>query len=619
MRKKLIAFPALIIASMAFIFAAQVTPSSPVEQTIFKTMGVQSGPTWGLDRIDGLMDGQYSYGGTGAGVRIYIVDTGVDSTHPDLRGRVIDGFDAFGENLDQTDCNGHGTHVAGGSAGTYFGAAKAATIVPVRVMNCAGVGNTETVEAGLSWIIENHPPGTAGVVNMSLGGPKSLPTNEIVESVIRAGLTVVVAAGNAASDACNYSPGSAAGVIVVGATDQYDLKATFSNYGSCVDLYAPGVRINSADAFNHNVSKSRNGTSHSAAFASGVIAINIAEGLPLGPATRNNILQVFHTTPEAVVPEPEKKPESPIEPTVEETPESPIEPTVEETQDELGSPTIQQISYAIIDITASAIELGWNAVQGASGYSVSVGEVGGLGYSHKKNSSNTNTRVSNLKSNTLYWVQVSPLSSTVKADTGPKVRFTTAYGLPSKPRELRIHQNILSWLAPSYSGGDSKLYYSVEQMILNSWVNIGVTSEKDYRVPVALLGSSETYRIRAVTVIGAGEPSNFSINKGTGASLVEEAPELSKDLAGTVTATQRGFRSVAVIISWEKVAGAVGYEILSSPVGLDSWGTLGATNGQYSSRTVGINADKDLQVKVVASLGDGTKIELGTIQYQPLK
>jgi subtilisin family serine protease len=370
MRRKLIAFPALIIASMAFIFAAQVTPAGPVEQTIFKTMGVQSGPTWGLDRVDGTMDGQYSYGGTGAGVRIYIVDTGVDSNHPDLRGRVIDGFDAFGDNLDQADCQGHGTHVAAVAAGKYFGVAKSATIVPVRVLDCAGVGNTETLRAGLAWVINNHPVGTAGVVNMSLGGTRDNVVNAITESVIGAGLTVVSAAGNSAADACNYSPASAAGVLAVGATDMNDTRASFSNYGSCVDIYAPGVRINSANPFNYNMAKSRSGTSQSSPFVAGAIAVAISTGGNPTPAAFGGVVQVVQPKLEPSLIEPENPPEeaehetpavdstpslesellaepaTPPEP----TPESEPTPEITPTLDPAPNPDPKSISAPVLEI-----------------------------------------------------------------------------------------------------------------------------------------------------------------------------------------------------------------------------------------------------------------------------
>jgi len=309
MTNKLVAISAGFAAVVAAVIAVPSGAMPVKAETIFTTMDVQSGPTWGLDRVDGIMDGQYSYGGTGAGIRIYIVDTGVDSNHPDLSGRVIDGFDAFGENLDQVDCQGHGTHVAAVAAGTYFGVAKSSTIVPVRVLDCAGMGNTDSLRAGLAWIINNHPVGTAGVVNMSLGGAKDDIVNAITESVIKVGLTVVSAAGNSAANACNYSPASAAGVLAVGAIDMNDTRASFSNYGSCVDIYAPGVRINSANPFNYNMAKSRSGTSQSSPFVAGAIAVAISTGENPTPVAFGGVVQVVQPKLEPAPIEPENPPE----------------------------------------------------------------------------------------------------------------------------------------------------------------------------------------------------------------------------------------------------------------------------------------------------------------------
>lgn len=261
------------------------TSSAVKTETLFTTMDTQSGVTWGLDRIDGTKDGSYTYLSSGSGVRIYIVDTGVDASHPDFGGRVLDGFDAFNENLDQTDCNGHGTHVAGIAAGSYFGVAKSATIIPVRVMNCSGLGNTTTLTAGIDWILSNNPAGAPAVVNMSLGGPRDILVNSAVSKLTAAGIVVTVAAGNSNADACAYSPASADGVISVGATTNTDSKSPFSNWGKCVDVFAPGSRISSNSPFNYQISTQKSGTSQAAPFVAGAIATYISNGRPSSPDT----------------------------------------------------------------------------------------------------------------------------------------------------------------------------------------------------------------------------------------------------------------------------------------------------------------------------------------------
>lgn len=273
--EKYVTDPADPAQSIEPLTAEDIARSS--EETIFTTMNTQEGVTWGLDRTDGTMDGQYTYISGGSGVRIYIVDTGVDSTHPDLAGKVLDGFDSFGQNLDQTDCNGHGTHVAAIASGNYYGVAKESKVVPVRVLDCSGRGNTTTLALGINWILENHSGGV-GIVNMSLGGPKDPEVNELVSDLVSSGLVVVAAAGNSNSDACNFSPASAPGVIAVGAVDRGDIKATFSNWGSCVDISAPGVSINSANPKDYGISSRKSGTSQASPFVSGTIATYISGG-----------------------------------------------------------------------------------------------------------------------------------------------------------------------------------------------------------------------------------------------------------------------------------------------------------------------------------------------------
>ena len=277
-----------LLLGLAAIF--QMGSDEEPTETIFTVMDTQVGPTWGLDRVDGAVDGLYTYISSGSGVRIYVVDTGIDATHREFGSRVVDGFDAFGENLDQVDCNGHGTHVAGVAAGSYYGVAKYATLVPVRVLDCDGRGSASSLLAGIDWILTNHPGGL-GVVNMSLGGDKDVEVNLATAKLVSAGLVVVVAAGNSNVDACTFSPASAPGVIAVGATDMSDKKASFSNWGSCVDVFSPGVSINSANATDHSVSSRRSGTSQASPFVAGAIATYISSGSIINTSTVEDYLE----------------------------------------------------------------------------------------------------------------------------------------------------------------------------------------------------------------------------------------------------------------------------------------------------------------------------------------
>ncbi len=250
---------------------------------------LQVGPGWGLDRIDQRsrnFDGSYSYDRTGAGTTVYIVDTGVRTTHQDFQGRAFSGYDALGG--DGSDCNGHGTHVAATAAGAQYGVAKQATVVSVRVLDCGGNGAASGVIAGLEWIADRHPAGEPAVVNLSLGGSPSVVLDQAVERLVGAGLLVVVAAGNQGGNACGHSPGRVSDALTVGATDFSDQRADFSNYGDCVDLFAPGRGIQSAHYSTDDAALALSGTSMAAPHASGV-ALMFLESEPwLDPVALRN-------------------------------------------------------------------------------------------------------------------------------------------------------------------------------------------------------------------------------------------------------------------------------------------------------------------------------------------
>lgn len=247
---------------------------------------VSGTPSWGLDRIDGRdlpLDGVYSYQNTGAGVRVYIVDTGVNLTHPEYSGRVGSGWDFVDNDGDASDCHGHGTHVSGTVAGTTVGVAKGATIIAVRVLGCTGSGPWSQVITGIDWLIANHVK--PAVANMSLGGGYSEAVNTAVSNAVTAGITMAVSAGNQNLNACNYSPASTPSALTVAATTRVDARAPFSNYGACVDLFAPGTDIYSS-VMNGGY-ESWNGTSMSAPHVSGVAALFLAANPAATPAEVN--------------------------------------------------------------------------------------------------------------------------------------------------------------------------------------------------------------------------------------------------------------------------------------------------------------------------------------------
>ena len=253
----------------------------------------QTGATWGLDRIDQRdrpLNGTFVYTRTGAGVKAYIIDTGIRKTHTQFGGRAIDGFDAVDGSLPAADCNGHGTHVSGTVGGSTYGVAKGVTLVAVRVLDCNGSGSTSGVIAGIDWVRGNHASGQPAVANMSLGGGASTALDNAVVNCINDGVTFAIAAGNSNANACNSSPARVAAAITVGSTTSSDARSSFSNYGSCLDIFAPGSSITSSWSTSDTATNTISGTSMATPHVAGVAALYLQSNPSASPATVRNAL-----------------------------------------------------------------------------------------------------------------------------------------------------------------------------------------------------------------------------------------------------------------------------------------------------------------------------------------
>ncbi|HET7461127.1 MAG TPA: S8 family peptidase [Longimicrobium sp.] len=260
-----------------------------------------TGATWGLDRIDQRdlpLSTTYTYLNTGAGVTAYIIDTGLRFTHAEVVGRASSGYDAVdGGTAD--DCNGHGTHTAGTVGGLTYGVAKGVSLVAVRVLDCNGSGTTSGVIAGVDWVTANHV--SPAVANMSLGGGANTSLDNAVANSIASGVTYAIAAGNGnifgiAQNACNSSPARVASAITVGATDKTDKKASWSNFGTCLDLFAPGVNITSSWYTSDIATNTISGTSMATPHVAGVAALYLQGNPSATPAQVASALVANATT-----------------------------------------------------------------------------------------------------------------------------------------------------------------------------------------------------------------------------------------------------------------------------------------------------------------------------------
>jgi subtilisin family serine protease len=293
-------FTANLTEKSAKRLAANPAVASVEQDRAVRMADTQASAPWGLDRIDQRalpLATTYVYPSKAATVTAYILDTGVRLTHSEFGGRAVSGYDFIDKDSDASDCQGHGTHVAGTVAGTTYGVAKQAKIVSVRVLGCDGSGSYSAIIAGVDWVTKNAVK--PAVANMSLGGSASASLDTAIKNSIAAGVTYAVAAGNENKDACSVSPARTPEAITVGATEATDARASYSNYGSCLDIFAPGSNILSSVKGSDTASGRMSGTSMATPHVAGVAALYLANNPARTPAQVRDAM-VADATPSKV-------------------------------------------------------------------------------------------------------------------------------------------------------------------------------------------------------------------------------------------------------------------------------------------------------------------------------
>ncbi|MGH3712332.1 MAG: S8 family peptidase [Micromonosporaceae bacterium] len=295
-------FAARLTPAQARTMAADARVAMVERDTAVHAMDTQlNPPSWGLDRIDQRdlpLSGSYSYDTTASNVTGYVIDTGIRTTHATFGGRARWGTNTTGDGVD-SDCNGHGTHVAGTLGGNEYGVAKGVALVAVKVLTCQGSGTTAGVVAGVDWVAGQHQAGVPAVANMSLGGSANATLDAAVRGAIADGVSFAVPSGGSNSDACNFSPARVAEAITVNASDTNDARASSSNYGPCTDLFAPGVTITSAWHTSDTASQVLSGSSMAAPHAAGAAALHLAGNPAASPAAVHAAL-LTNATPDKI-------------------------------------------------------------------------------------------------------------------------------------------------------------------------------------------------------------------------------------------------------------------------------------------------------------------------------
>jgi subtilisin family serine protease len=558
-------FAAVLDASALERLAKDPNVESIEQDRIVVLQGDQVDPPWGLDRVDqrsGTRNSRYSYANTGAGVTAYVIDTGILESHVDFGGRVGAGYTAYTDGRGTTDCNGHGTHVAGTIGGSTYGIAKAVSLIPIRVLSCSGSGSISGVIAGINWAISDHASGSTAVANMSLGGLYSAALNSAVANATADGIVFAVAAGNNNRLACSYSPASAPSAITVGAIGGSDDRASFTNYGSCLDVFAPGVSIKSATIASSSAWRLLSGTSMASPHVAGAAAL-LLQSDPTATPAQIAALIVNSATPDVITGLAAGSPNLVLYTGAAFVSPNPVAPSVPTSLTAVGGVTQASLSWTAptqsggADVTDYVVEYSSNS---GSTWTVFADGV----------STSTAATVTGLTNGTTYQFRVKAVSSGGTSEASSTA--TAVVGVPSAPTSLSatpLGLSIrLSWTAPAQNGGSVITDY-VAQFSTDSgatWSTFSDSVSTSTTTTVTGLTNGLTYQLRvsAVNSVGTSAPSSVVIAVPWAASLPSAPLDLAiasyglnqVGLSWTIPATNGGDTITDYVIEYSSNSGS---------------------------------------------------------------
>ena len=558
-------FAAVLDASALERLAKDPSVESIEQDRIVVLQGDQVDPPWGLDRVDqrsGTRNSRYSYTNTGAGVTAYVIDTGILASHIDFGGRVGAGYTVYDDGRGTTDCNRHGTHVAGTIGGSTYGIAKAVSLIPIRVLSCSGSGSISGVIAGINWAINDHASDTPAVANMSLGGSYSVALNSAVANATADGIVFAVAAGNNNRLACSYSPASEPTAITVGAIGGSDDRASFTNYGSCLDLFAPGVSIMSATITSSSASRMLSGTSMASPHVAGAAAL-LLQSDPTATPAQIAALIVNSATPDVITGLAAGSPNLVLYTGAAFVSPNPVAPSVPISLTAVGGVTQASLSWNAptqsggADVTDYVIEYSSNS---GSTWTVFADGV----------STSTTATVTGLTNGTTYQFRVKAVSSGGTSEASSTA--SAIVGVPSAPTSLSatpLGLSIrLSWTAPTQNGGSAITDY-VAQFSADSgatWSTFSDSISTSTTTTVTGLTNGLTYQLRvsAVNSVGTSAYSSVVIAVPWAASLPSAPLDLAiasyglnqVGLSWTIPATNGGDTISDYVVEYSSTSGS---------------------------------------------------------------